>query len=297
MAQVPPNRRKLGMVYQNYALFPHLSVRENIAFGLRMRNFSRADIAKRVARMLDLVRLGGLGDRWPRELSGGEQQRVALARAIAIEPEVLLLDEPLSNLDAKLRKRMQVELKDLQRTTGLTTIHVTHDQEEALTLADVVIILNHGQVVQTGTPREVYDQPNSVFVADFLGHANFLAGRSKSAEQGARIFTTQQGEVLISRSPTTVCDGQACKAFIRPERIGLMVAGTNPNADRAGANRLRGEVVDLVYSGSLLSVVVAIGDGRQITVERQSTDAARGLPTGASVDLLFPADALLLLPE
>jgi ABC-type Fe3+/spermidine/putrescine transport system ATPase subunit len=163
-------------------------VRENIAFELRMRNVSRADIAKRVARMLDLVHLGGLGDRWPRELSGGEQQRVALARAIAIEPEVLLLDEPLSNLDAKLRKGMQVELKELQRSTGLTTIHVTHDQEEALKLADMVIILNHGQVIQTGSSQEVYEQPNSVFVADFLGHANFLAGHSTSDELGARIF-------------------------------------------------------------------------------------------------------------
>jgi spermidine/putrescine ABC transporter ATP-binding subunit len=291
-SRVPPNRRNLGMLYQNYALFPHLSVAENVAFGLKMRRIDRAARERRVSEMLDLVHLSGLGGRRPTQLSGGQQQRVALARAIAIEPDILLLDEPLSNLDAKLRKLMQVELKELQRRTGLTTVHVTHDQEEALTLADTVVILSEGRIVQIGPPREVYARPASVFVADFLGHANFLSGRFAGRENGALLFVGDAGERLRSSVATAASEGDAVKAFIRPELVILV----EPGEARPGGNRLKGTVVNTVFSGSLVSITIAVGEGRHITVERQSGDAASRIETGRAVEVLLPEEALQILP-
>src|SRR5580765_2268281 len=172
----PPWKRNTGLVFQSYALFPHLSATENIAFGLRMRNLGQAQIAAKVAEVLRLVRLEGLGDRLPRELSGGQQQRVALARALVIEPDILLLDEPLSNLDAKLRAEVRVEIRELQRKLGLTTVMVTHDQEEALTMADRLVVMSNGQVQQVGSQRELYEHPANTFVAGFVGRTNFLHG-------------------------------------------------------------------------------------------------------------------------
>ncbi|UCE32490.1 MAG: ABC transporter ATP-binding protein, partial [Burkholderiales bacterium] len=169
---VPPHRRNLGLVFQSYALFPHMSVFENVAFGLRQRRVGEAEIAARVREALELVRLGELGARFPRELSGGQQQRVALARALAPRPALLLLDEPLSNLDAKLRDTMRIELRLLQRSLSLTTVFVTHDQEEALTMSDRICLLNRGRIEQIGTPREVYDHPRTAFAASFFGRSN-----------------------------------------------------------------------------------------------------------------------------
>jgi spermidine/putrescine ABC transporter ATP-binding subunit len=290
MSRVPPNHRRLGMVYQNYALFPHLSVRENVAFGLKMRNIGKAEREVRVDRALSLVHLQDFGHRRPKELSGGQQQRVALARAIVIEPQILLLDEPLSNLDAKLRKQMQLELKALQRRIGLTTIHVTHDQEEALTLADTLVILNHGQIVQIGQPHEVYANPTSVFVADFLGRANFLSGRAVRTAAGLA-FMTEQGETLTSLFHNTVEDGDACKAFIRPERVML-----HPGSQMGEANSLSGQVTDLVFSGSLLSLTIAIGGGRSISVERQTGANLENIAIGTDVAVTLPPNVLLVLP-
>ena len=288
---VPPNRRNLGMLYQNYALFPHMSVQENVAFGLKMRGVDASVRDERVTRMLELVHLEGLGNRRPRQLSGGQQQRVALARAIAIQPEILLLDEPLSNLDAKLRKRMQIELKDLQRSTGLTTVHVTHDQEEALTLADTVIILNEGRIMQIGPPREVYTRPSNVFVADFLGHANFVAGRCTGRAGDVLLFTSDNGETLKSSATTDVQEGDPVKAFIRPE-----LAAVHPGGASASSNCLKGTVANVVFSGSLVSLNVAIGGDRTVTVERQSGDPASLMQVGDAVDVVFPEEALQLLP-
>jgi len=290
-SRVPPNRRKLGMLYQNYALFPHLSVAENVAFGLKMRGMEREARERRVAEMLDLVHLSGLGGRRPAQLSGGQQQRVALARAIAIEPHILLLDEPLSNLDARLRKLMQVELKELQRRTGLTTVHVTHDQEEALTLADTVVILNEGRIDQIGPPRAVYARPASIFVADFLGHANFLPGRFAGRDGGVLIFAGDGGESLRSSVATTANEGDAVKAFIRPELVILREAG-GPITDR---NRLLGTVVNTVFSGSLVTITVAVGGGHHLMVERQSGDAASAIEIGRGVEVELPEDSLQLL--
>ena len=173
---LPPWKRNAGMVFQSYALFPHLSVAQNVAFGLEMRKLPRADIERRVEEVLALVRLQGYGGRLPRQLSGGQQQRVALARALAIRPDVLLLDEPLSNLDAKLRQEVRVEIRELQRQLGLTTVMVTHDQEEALTMADRLVVMNEGQVRQVGSQRDLYERPSDRFVAGFVGRSTFLAG-------------------------------------------------------------------------------------------------------------------------
>ena len=219
-----PNRRDIGMVYQHYALFPHMTVEDNVAFGLRMRRVPGEAAAERVRRILDLVGLGGLGARRPAQLSGGQQQRVALARAMVIEPTVLLLDEPLSNLDAKLRKRMQVELKTLQRTVGITTIHVTHDQEEALTLADRVAIMHHGRLEQIGAPRDVYARPRNVFVADFLGKANFLEGEVADGGAPGRSWCARTS--AISWRMRT---GRPCR-WARPSR---------PSCARNGSNSAR----------------------------------------------------------
>ena len=178
---LPPWKRNAGMVFQSYALFPHLTVAQNVAFGLEMRKLPRADIDRRVEEALALVRLGGYGGRLPRQLSGGQQQRVALARALAIRPDVLLLDEPLSNLDAKLRQEVRVEIRELQRQLGLTTVMVTHDQEEALTMADRLVVMNEGSVRQVGSQRDLYERPADRFVAGFVGRSTFLAGHDRGA--------------------------------------------------------------------------------------------------------------------
>ena len=290
----PPNKRDIGMVYQSYALFPHMTVLDNVAFGLRMRRVAAPQVAERVRTALALVDLSGFEGRKPGQLSGGQQQRVALARAIVIQPTVLLLDEPLSNLDAKLRKRMQLELRALQRRVGITTIHVTHDQEEALTLADTIVILNDGRVEQIGKPREVYDRPRNPFVADFLGKSNFLRGRITAADPAADVltFTSDRDEVLVIRGGGTLAAGTSVEAFIRPERVELRRPGDGPSE-----NSLRGEVDQAIFTGSTVTIAVRTSTGRHLTVDRPTGGVEDTLRASDKVDVVLSPDALRLLTE
>ncbi|MGE0210752.1 MAG: ABC transporter ATP-binding protein [Parvibaculaceae bacterium] len=241
--EVPVHRRDIGMVFQSYALFPHMSVAENIAFGLDVRSVPKAEIGQRVAEMQRLVRLQGLEARRPAQLSGGQQQRVALARALITRPKVLLLDEPLGALDRRLRQEMQVELKEIQRRTGITAIFVTHDQEEALTLSDRIAIIDKGRLVQIGPPVEVYERPATVFAAQFLGDANVFRGTP--VEGGLK---HSDGTLIRTAAPS------AGVAVVRPEKMAIVETGA-PDA----GNRIEGEVLQAVYSGASVTYRVRVG--------------------------------------
>jgi putative spermidine/putrescine transport system ATP-binding protein/spermidine/putrescine transport system ATP-binding protein len=231
---VPVHRRAIGMVFQSYALFPHLTIAENIGFGLDVRGVAREDIAKRVTEMLALVRLKGLEERYPKQLSGGQQQRVALARALVTRPKVLLLDEPLGALDRRLRQEMQVELKDIQRETGVTTIFVTHDQEEALTLSDRIAIIDQGRLIQVDAPHTVYERPANIFAANFLGDANVFRGTP--VDGGLKLA---DGTVVETLKPSTGA------AIVRPEKLRV-----DAGKKKSLGNSLKGEIIQAIYSGA-----------------------------------------------
>ena len=238
---LPPERRDFGMVFQGYALFPHLSVAENVAFPLRVRRTGRAEVTERVRQALDLVQLGAMAARLPRQLSGGQQQRVALARALVFRPNLLLLDETLSALDKNLRVAMQDELRSLHQRIGLTFIYVTHDQGEALSLSDEVAILNRGRLVQSGTPAELYDRPASRFVAGFLGRSNFWPGRVEQAGHGT--FTYSAGRHLLRQDGTGQQPGDAVLIALRPEKLIVL------DGDAGMANQVAGQVAGCSYLG------------------------------------------------
>jgi len=237
VTSIPPYRRNFSMVFQGYALFPHLSVAENVAFGLRMRGMAREDRARAVSEALELVKLGALTDRYPRQLSGGQQQRVALARAIVIKPAVLLLDEPLGALDKMLREEMQIELRNLQQRLGITAVFVTHDQEEALTLSDCVAVMRNGVIEQAGAPRQIYDRPRNEFVAGFLGASNFIDGTIVAREGGTAIVETAAGRASLLTSADI---GERVRIAIRPERLRM---------GPAAAAGLPARIRDIVYRG------------------------------------------------
>ena len=242
LRSVPPYRRNIGIFFQNYALFPHMTVFENVAFGLKLQKLPKPEIRERVESILSLVKLVGLDRRYPRELSGGQQQRVALARALVTRPAILLLDEPLSNLDAKLRVEMQVEIKRIQKELGITTIIVTHDHEEAVSLADRVIVMNAGRIQQIGTPQEIFDRPVSPFVADFMGFSTFLHGVAGREENGLLPVTCGSQTLLVrTDGRTEIAPGDACVLTIRSENIAL--------AQEAGENVVSGQVRSATYKG------------------------------------------------
>ena len=249
LSELPPNRRGLGMVFQDYSLFPHMTVEENVGFGLRMAGVARAEISRRIRAILDLVRLTGLDDRYPNQLSGGQQQRVALARSLVTNPSVLLLDEPLGALDKNLRESMQFELRRIQRRLGITTVMVTHDQEEALTLSDRVAVMHRGRVLQVGSPREVYDFPNSRFVSEFLGTANLFEGRlvERRDDHYATILVANGAEdgipIRFVRRDDLPREGAATIA-VRPEK---MTIAPEPASDQ---NSARAEIVGHVFRGT-----------------------------------------------
>jgi len=260
VTRLPPYRRDVNMVFQDYALFPHRNVAGNIAFGLELKGFDAAAIGRRVEQLLDLVQMAGLGERMPAALSGGQRQRIALARALAPDPKVLLLDEPLGALDAKLRQQMQIELKRIQEQTGKTFLFVTHDQEEALTMSDTVVVMNAGLIEQSGSPAELYHRPRSRFVAGFIGDTNLLTC-TVLASEGDQLRLDWSGQPLhaLRREPAPA-DGQSLHVALRPEHIAC--SWSEPKA----ANRIRGRIVERIFKGARTILVVDAGQGRALDV-------------------------------
>jgi iron(III) transport system ATP-binding protein len=259
---VPPERRGMGMVFQNYAVWPHKTVYQNVAFGLEVRRLRRADVETRVARVLELVNLGGLERRYPSELSGGQQQRVALARSLVVEPGILLLDEPLSNLDAKLRERMRWELKELQRRTGITFVYVTHDQSEAMALSDRIAVLHQGEVVQMGGPRDVYAHPANKVVADFMGLVNLIPARVVRADGDASVVAIGgEHPVTVALAPGMGV-GHAVLLAVRPESVRLVAP-----APAARDGSVPGKIADITFLGNLSDGHVVLDDGTHVRVQ------------------------------
>ncbi|MGH6934205.1 MAG: ABC transporter ATP-binding protein [Dongiaceae bacterium] len=282
VGDTPVHRRQIGMVFQNYALFPHMSVFDNVAFGLSVRRLATAEISRQVISMLSLVRLDGMEQRRPRQLSGGQQQRVALARALVTRPKVLLLDEPLGALDKRLRQQMQIELKQIQREVGITTVFVTHDQEEALTLSDRIAILNDGKVVQVGAPQEVYERPRTTFAASFLGDANFFDGHVVKGPDGGKHVTTTDGFVIHARELSRAA-GEPTIVAVRPEKFSLHPAAAMGLEPSVIGNRLPGRIATMVYSGSSITYRVQCGQSEVVVFEQNRS--AHPLQPGAEVVL------------
>jgi len=282
----PPHIRNTAMVFQSYAIFPHLSVFENVAFGLRMRGVGGAELARRVRAMLELVELTGFGERSPDQLSGGQQQRVALARALITEPKVLLFDEPLSNLDAKLRAEMREEIRAIQRRLGITSIYVTHDQAEAMALSDRVVVMRGGRIEQIGTPAEVYARPTTRFVADFLGRVNFL--EAEPAGPGQARFRLGPHTVTVAVDGTPGAGTTAGLLVVRPEAVGLAQAAGAP------PDRPRGRVRKAVFLGSVAEYEVEVGD-TVVLVSVPDPVAGRFHAEGDPVALAFPDRPIVLV--
>jgi len=288
MAQVPPHKRNVNTVFQNYALFPHLNVFDNVAFGLRYKDVGKQEIKQKVSDSLALVRLEGMHKRRPSQLSGGQQQRVALARALILNPAVLLLDEPLGALDAKLRKALQIELKALQEEVGITFIYVTHDQEEALTMSDRLAVMSNGRVEQVGTPNEVYEEPRTTYVADFLGVSNLMDARAEGPDGDGRCKVRLGDFQLLAGQGESDARGEA-RIVIRPERVALEAQGAT------GENRVPGMVERVVYVGSILQVIVHLAPGQ--TLQAWIQNQGEGVPygQGTPVTVHLPVDALRVL--
>ena len=277
----PPYRRDMGVVFQSYALFPHMTVAANVAFGLEMRKVPKVEAARRVAEAIAMVRLTGMEDRRPRALSGGQQQRVALARALVIKPSILLFDEPLSNLDAKLRDEMRTEIRDIQQQLGITAVFVTHDQSEALAMCDKVAVMNHGHLEQVGTPVDLYEHPANPFVASFVGRINRLPGVASgtSAQIGGYPITLpapHQGDVDV---------------MVRPHRIGI-----GPGSQGDGFNRVSGVVRRVTYVGDLVQYEIDVA-GLSLSVEQPTVTATAPFLPGTQADLSWRVDDTLAFPQ
>jgi spermidine/putrescine transport system ATP-binding protein len=289
VAQVPPHKRNVHTVFQNYALFPHLSVFDNVAFGLKRKRTPKDELRRRVEEAITLVELSGYGDRRPSQLSGGQQQRVALARALVLRPAVLLLDEPLGALDAKIRKQLRIELKGLQEEVGITFVFVTHDQEEALSMSDRVAVMSKGKIEQIGTPSEVYEDPSTVFVADFLGISNLMDGAVIDACDGG--CTVAIGDFRLTAGCGDTAARGAVKVVARPERLTLLEHGAIAD------NTLPGMVERTVYVGSNLQVMVRLVTGVQLQASITNTGQTTGMDQGTPVAVQIPADALRVLRD
>jgi spermidine/putrescine transport system ATP-binding protein len=292
MAGTPPSKRPVNTVFQSYALFPHLRVFDNVAFGLRRAHVSRDEVRRRVGEALELVQLSDLAARKPGQLSGGQQQRVALARALVLRPAVLLLDEPLEALDAKLRRQLQIELKQLQTHVGITFVYVTHDQEEALTMSDRIAVINHGRVEQAASPRDLYEEPANAFVADFLGVSNLMDTSAVGPSGDATQVRLANGISVDVRRGDISRRGEV-KVVIRPERIIVEPAGGT------GPNRIPGMVTNTVYLGSGIQLAVHLASGDTVTalVPNSDDDTASAWSPGLPVTCHLPANALRVLGD
>jgi iron(III) transport system ATP-binding protein len=288
--EMSPHLRGIGMVFQNYALWPHMTVFNNVGYGLKLRKTPRAEIETRVRGVLENVRLSGLGDRYPGQLSGGQQQRVALARALVLNPKILLLDEPLSNLDAKVRVQVRQEIRKLQRELGITTVYVTHDQEEALTLSDRIAVFNQGRIFQVGTPRELYQRPTNRFVADFIGVNNLIDGTVRSVdESGARAFIDTPVGALHALTTGNLRAGDKCVLCVRPENVDIEDLGVDENA-------VRGRITFATYLGSTLRYDVELGSGVTVKADDRDPWHHEMRPLGGDIALSFPIGATLAIP-
>lgn len=291
ITRLKPYRRPVNTVFQSYALFPHLTIRDNVAFGPRRKGTSKREAAEEVGRMLDLVELSEYGARKPAQLSGGQQQRVALARALINRPQVLLLDEPLGALDLKLRRQMQIELKRIQTDVGLTFIHVTHDQEEAMTMADTVAVMNEGRIEQLGAPEELYDLPRTTFVANFLGRSNLVAG-SVTGSTGGEVTVQVDSATVAAPADRAVASEGKVWVGVRPEKVHLRA----PGEDGPPGNALRGGVVsDVSFVGVSTEYLVRMPWGQELTVFEQNHTSSRRLRTGDPVDLTWSPEHTFLL--
>lgn len=286
ISMIPPNQRSTTMVFQNYALFPHMTVFENISYGLKIRKESKQNIKEKTEKIISLVGLEGLSQRSPAHLSGGQQQRVSLARSLIMEPKVLLLDEPLSNLDAKLRESTRLEIRRLQQRLGITSVYVTHDQEEAMTLSDRVVIMNAGKIQQVGTPQEIYAYPNNYFVADFIGKANFMAGKVHKVLTSKKVEIEVKGNMYkISLHNISFKEGEKILLLVRPEAVELK---------QKIPHSIRGIIGQIVYLGSHLVYKIKVDDDI-FTVEIANPQDQRNFSTGEEVSLCFKENSLHIL--
>jgi spermidine/putrescine transport system ATP-binding protein len=285
VTELPAHKRPVNTVFQSYALFPHLNVGDNVGFGLRFQNVTKDEKRRRVAAALALVRLEGFDKRKPHQLSGGQQQRVALARALVLEPKVLLLDEPLGALDAKLRRALQIELKTIQREVGITFVYVTHDQEEALTMSDRLAVMNDGRIDQLGTPRHVYEAPQTTFVADFLGVSNLMTAQ---ADGSGRVLLG--GTQLVAGQGDTRASGEV-KLTIRPERVEIGPSGEE------GQNRFAALVDQLVYLGSTTQILLTLPGGDTLQALVANAEGGTVYEQGSAVSVHLPPDALRVLAD
>jgi spermidine/putrescine transport system ATP-binding protein len=288
----PPFRRDVNTVFQSYALFPHLSVERNVSFGLERKKVGKEEVRQRVGDILDLVQLTGLGKRRPQQLSGGQQQRVALARALVNHPRALLLDEPLGALDLRLRRQLQIELKRIQADIGITFVHVTHDQEEALTMADTIAVMNEGRIEQMGSGEELYERPRTEFVANFLGISNLVDGTVGSRDGTMATFDAEEGErVFVPSDRFANVNGGPIRIGIRPEKIEIASSDSTREASSASRNVIHGRVTVASYLGTSIQYVVETKTGRELTVIAPNRDGgADSIGPGRDVSLAWDPD-------
>ena len=288
VTKVAPQHREIGMVFQDYALFPHLTIGDNIGFGLKERGYHKDKTKQRVGELLDLIRLPEVYDRYPSEVSGGQQQRIAVARAVAYPPRVLLMDEPLGALDLKLREVMQTELRRIQQELSITTVYVTHDQTEAMNMSDTIVVMNQGEIEQQGGAKEIYNAPKTSFVANFVGQVNVIKGNVSGVEsEGVRVETSVGN--LLCRKLDTVATGSEVLVAIRPELISL-------NGEQSGGgheNRVQGQVILKSFAGNLLNVTVALEGGNEFLVEDRPKD--QHCNVGDQAVLTWSAEDAILL--